>query len=91
MPAHHVSITALFRDSRITEIEDLQTNSLTAYAQYGMLYVSGLTPGKLFRVYNVSGMLVYQGVAGSEKAELTLPGRGIYIVNDGNVTVKVSN
>jgi len=56
-----------------------------------VLHVSGLTPGTSWNVYNILGTLVYQGVASSDKAEITLPGRGMYIITDSKTTVKVNN
>ena len=92
MPAHHVTIVAAFRDPRGVGIEETQfITSLQANAQSGTLYVSGLTAGQQWKVYNITGTLVYQGIAGDEKAQITLPGRGIYIVTDGKKTIKVAN
>jgi hypothetical protein len=65
--------------------------SLKAYTQNGVLYVSGLTEGKTWQVYNMLGTLVYQGDANTDKAEIRLPGRGVYIVTHENRTVKVNN
>jgi hypothetical protein len=42
-------------------------------------------------VYNILGTLVYQGIATSDKAEIALPGRGLYIVTDGKEVVKITN
>jgi hypothetical protein len=46
---------------------------------------------KPWYVYNILGTLVYQGVASVDKAEITLPGRGVYIVTDGKEVIKVAN
>jgi len=91
MPAHHVTVVAAFRDPRGVGIEEVQTIGLTAYTEDGTLFVSGLTAGKPWSVYDITGNLVYQGIADGTKAQLALPGRGIYIVNDGKKSVKVSN
>jgi hypothetical protein len=67
---------------------------LQAWTVNGMLYVSGLTPGELWSVYNMSGVLIYQGVANADASAtqtLSLPERGAYIVLSGGQTVKIVN
>jgi len=63
----------------------------SACAQSGVLYVNGLTAGQKFSVYNIVGTSVYQGIANSDKAEVALPIRGVYVVTDGKNVVKVVN
>jgi hypothetical protein len=90
MPASHITVVAVF--SNATGIKEINViNELKAYAQNGALFVSGLTEGQRWSVYNILGIQVYQGVAGSDKTEIVLPGRGIYIVTDGKDTIKVNN
>jgi len=67
--------------------EDSQT--LRVWTQNSKLHVSGLTPGITWRVYSLSGVLVYQRVATNEKAEVQLPVRGVYVVTNGKKTLKV--
>jgi len=64
-------------------------NPITAWSQNGMLHVSGLTEGKAWRVYDVSGKLVYQSIATGEKANIPLFAGGVYLVQSGGKTVKV--
>jgi hypothetical protein len=59
--------------------------------QDGILYVSGLAAGEKWSVYNISGVLVHESKAKSEKASAKLPSSGIYIVKQGKKTVKVKN
>ena len=66
-----------------------QKAELKAWAQNGIIYVSGLTPGKLWHIYRLTGAVVYSGIAVDEKAEIDLPGQGLYIVTDRNRTIKV--
>ena len=74
----------------IVEIpEILQPNPLKAYTQNSILYVSGLTVGETWRVYDILGKLVYQGVAADETANTVLPVSGVYIIRSGNKTAKV--
>ena len=74
-------------------VETLHATSLQAWTQDGILYVSGVSVGAELRVYNLIGTLIYQGVSADVGARhaLPLPSRGVYIVTDGTVTVKVVN
>jgi hypothetical protein len=63
---------------------------LKGYVQNGTLYVSGLTVSESWSIFNTSGMLVYQGIAADDKAEISLPGNGVFIVTDGKATIKVA-
>ena len=62
---------------------------LTAWAQNGMLHVSGVTVGELWSIYNLSGVLVYRNLATDHEATICLPDRGIYIIKSGNQTMKI--
>jgi len=66
-----------------------QVNPLKAWIRNGLLHVSGLTPGLVWKVYNISGTLVCQDVAESEEADISLTIQGIYIIQSGNNTLKV--
>jgi len=72
-----------------TGIDNLQTCILKAYVQNGTLYVSGLTAGKAWSVYNISGVRLLQDIAKDEKANFVLPVHGVYIVKMGNQSLKV--
>ena len=89
MPAHHVRVAAVFT-SAATAVEDVP-NGLKAWTQNGVLYVNGLTEGSQWSVYNVFGVLVYQGVAHDGMAEVALPGRGVFMIVSGNGVVKITN
>jgi len=65
---------------------------LKAWTTDGTLHVSGLTPGKPWSVYSITGYLIYQGIAGSDTETLTATAplnRGIYIVTHEGRSVKV--
>jgi hypothetical protein len=64
--------------------------SLRARTHGSTLHVSGLTAGKPWSVYDISGALVHHSTAGGDEAEITLPVRGIYIVKSGKTAVKVA-
>jgi hypothetical protein len=78
----------------VTGINNPHVSPLIAYVQNGTLYVSGLTVGKPWSVYNISGALVYQGVATNMVETLhatSLRGMisGVYIVKSDRQTAKV--
>ena len=79
----------------IAPVETLHATSLHAWVENGTLYVSGLTAGKQWSIYNVAGILMYQGIAATSNVETlhatSLPGRGVYIVQSEGKAVKVVN
>ena len=90
MPAHHVSVVASFQPTgNVSIVETDNYPSLKAYAQNGILYVSGLKAGEKWNIYNMLGTLIYIATADGNNAEITLPARGIYIVTNGTNAVKV--
>jgi hypothetical protein len=72
-----------------TGTETPQPTPLKAYLQNGTLHISGLAPGKPWRLYSIAGALVYQSIAQSDEGYVTLSVRGIYIVKSGKDTIKV--
>ncbi|GHU62265.1 hypothetical protein FACS1894123_02900 [Bacteroidia bacterium] len=87
--ANGVIIAAPHASTPLKRIEVLYLGNLKAYVQNGTLHVGGLTAGKQWAVYNLSGALVYNGIAGNDEADVSLSVRGVYIVKSGNKTVKV--
>ncbi|MDR2915728.1 MAG: hypothetical protein LBV74_12985 [Tannerella sp.] len=74
-----------------TGIDDLpQTKAMKVWVQNGQLHMSGLTINKPWSVYHISGVLVHQGIAGSDETDISLPTRGVYIVISGNSRFKVA-
>jgi len=69
--------------------EILQTNPLKVWAANGMLRVAGLSEGKEWSVYSISGALVYQSVASGNEIAIPLNAQGVYIVTSENRVVKV--
>ena len=86
----NVSVEAVWEDD-VTANEAIEAKILKAWTQNSVLHVKGLQPGKSWYVYSLTGSLVYTGVAAGSEATLFLPGRGMYIVNDGEFAVKVMN
>jgi hypothetical protein len=66
-----------------------QAKVLKAWTQNGRLHVNGLTVGKPWSVYGISGALIRHSVADSDEAAVLLPERGMYIVTSGNESMKV--
>ena len=62
---------------------------LKTYVQNGRLHVSGLHTGEPWRVYRMSGALIYRDTATGSEANISLPARGLYIVQSGDRTVKI--
>jgi len=77
----------VFSPSGIDNISQVQ--SLKAWIKNGQLHMSGLTPGKLWKCYNIFGAIVHQSIADNDEAEITLPAHGMYIVQSDNSTMKV--
>ena len=72
-----------------TGMDDIpQAKPLKAYMRNGRLHVEGLTAGKSWSVYSVSGTPVYQGKATGEEADVSLTVRGVYIVVSEGRSVK---
>ena len=98
MPDHHIAISVTFRETHVS-VETQNIASLRAYVQNDILYVSGLTEGQPWYVFNSTGILIYASPqppavgAGSARPPTTcpLPASGIYIVTDGISVVKVIN
>lgn len=86
MPPCDVTIVVTFKDSRSGNDPAPSLSGLKACVVDGRLHVSGLTPGKYWNVYSVSGSLVYRGMAFGDEADIALPGRGVYVVHTDNGT-----
>jgi hypothetical protein len=76
-------------DVAISEIP--QPNTLKAYTQNRILYISGLIVGETWSVYNVLGKLIYQATATAEEANTPLPVSGVYIIRSENRVTKAIN
>jgi hypothetical protein len=74
-----------------TGIEDIpQAKDLKAWTiQNGTLHVSGLTAGRTWSVYSISGAVIYQNIANGAETEIMLTVCGVYIVKSEKDTVKV--
>ena len=73
----------------LTGNDNIHIPTLKAYASNGILYISGLQPGKPLLVYTLSGQLVYQGLAKTAQESVAVATRGIYIIVSEKQTIKV--
>jgi hypothetical protein len=91
MPAGHITVVAVFKATVAND--PVVPNVPVAYVANSTLYLSGLQAGETFSVYNITGALIYQGVAdvGANLCVCPLPSRGIYIIRSGNAVLKVAN
>ena len=84
-----VSVDIIYKveETGINDVSNAKT--LKAWTGNGQLHVSGLTAGKLWSVYDVSGLLIHQSRAIEERAEINLTAQGVYVVVSGSERVKV--
>jgi hypothetical protein len=75
-------------DTSATATEEIQAQMLHATATASGLYISGLIPGETFSIYNLRGQLFYKGKATVSEQYVSLPDHGIYIITNGNRTIK---
>jgi len=74
----------------ITSIPKIQSgNSLKAWINGNQLHITGIAEGEPWQVYNLTGILIQQGIASSgvTTTALNLPA-GVYIVRTENYSVK---
>jgi hypothetical protein len=69
---------------------NLAATSLKAWMRNGLMHVSGLVEGETFSVFNAAGAVIYRGVATGEEADIAISVQGVYIIQSGNRTVKIS-
>ena len=93
MPDFDVVVAVHFKYAGVTTGIDKtsQAKALKAWVQDGILHIDGLTAGKAWSVHSITGLLIHQSIAGNDKAEISLPARGVYIVKSGKETLKVMN
>lgn len=72
-----------------TALEETRAETLKAGVQNGTLYVSGLTPGKPWSVYTISGVLIHHRLAKESEEQVSLLARGVYIITSGDRRIKV--
>ena len=94
-PAAVDNIAFVARSITASSIRDLdkevQVSPIQAWIANDILHIKGLTVGKPYQIYNVSGMLVYQSVAKTdvETPNLSALPRGVYIIVANRASVKI--
>jgi uncharacterized repeat protein (TIGR01451 family) len=86
--AHH-TISVTFRPDPATGNAEVEEAAFRVWTADGQLFMSGLTPGESWSVYNMVGVIVAQGTATGSEVTVALPAHGFYIVKAGTNTVKV--
>jgi uncharacterized protein YjdB len=61
---------------------------LKAFAARGIMHIAGLRHGESLCIYNLSGRLVYKGIATAEEMHIPLGERGIFIISAGKRSLK---
>jgi len=69
--------------------EKVVTSTLKTYTSNGVLYITGLNPGKPLSIYSLTGQLLYHGIASSSAMQIPFPWRGVCIVVSEKQTTKV--
>ncbi|MDR0437815.1 MAG: hypothetical protein LBH22_05885, partial [Bacteroidales bacterium] len=88
------SISDVIQTNPPVNIRDIEEGAmlLQAWIQNGVLHIKGLSVGQIYRIYNISGVMVYQGVASAEVVQVKnfQPQRGTYIIQSENKSVKIT-
>ncbi|MDR0941003.1 MAG: metallophosphoesterase [Bacteroidales bacterium] len=66
-----------------------QTDTIHAWVNDGLLYVTGVTVGELLSIYSINGALVHSNIVASEQVTIPLQTQGVYIVRAGASTARV--
>lgn len=54
------------------------------------LYMDGLKKGNSLRIFNINGMLIYKRIIEVSDFSITLPDKGIFLIDTGDEKVKIS-
>jgi hypothetical protein len=87
-----VSYVISITSTGIFDTMQASVSELSAWMKDGTLFVSGLTPGKPWRIYNLAGSLLHQAIAVDDVATLSamyLRNRGVHIVQSEGKSIKV--
>jgi len=82
-------LTIVIAEVPVTGVETLNVTPLQAWTRDGLLHVTGLTVGGILNVYSATGMLVYKNIATSDETDISLHAQGMYLICQGDRTVKV--
>jgi hypothetical protein len=69
---------------------EMSSNPLKAWMRDGTLHIEGLTKGKVWSIYSLSGTLIYRSIATSAKADVQLSTpAGVYIIQSEDKRIKL--
>ena len=74
--------------TNLTTVKDNQS-SLRATVNGEIMKITGLETGMPFNIYNLQGTAIHKEIASVSEASVSLPARGVYIIQSGSKTLKV--
>ena len=74
-----------------TDIKNAESSTLKAYVRNGTLHIFGLQSGKLLRIYNIAGQLIYSSNAKTTEEYVPLTTQGVFFIKMEEKIVKVIN
>lgn len=72
-----------------TDVERTATEQVQLFAQNRAIVITGLSAHSTINVFNLNGQMVKQLTSSSETEELTMPTKGMYLVNVNGISHKV--
>jgi hypothetical protein len=84
----HVAYTGNGGSSTVA-VNPVKKGSVTIFAQNNVITIDGLKSATTVEVYNITGKLVRRITGASDRAEITMAEKGLYIVRAGTVTQKI--
>jgi hypothetical protein len=85
-----ITVDGIERSGSVGIMASPENGALRVVKADGGLQVYGLKPGIEFRIYSVSGLLVYQGKAIETEQFIPLRDRGFYIIVSDGSSVKAA-
>jgi hypothetical protein len=87
----NVATTVVNPASSIADAETDDGLSLQAWVSNGIIHIKGLIIGENYSIYNISGQLIFQGIATADmvRVENCCPKNGAYIIRQDNQSVKI--
>jgi hypothetical protein len=70
-------------------VANATASTVKATVTNGQLLLSGATEGEAIKIYNLQGATVYSGKVSGSALSIPLPTRGVYVVQVGNLSIKV--
>lgn len=75
-----------------TEIcETSMPRSWTWHKDGSQVTLTGIAPNNVVKIYNTAGQLLHQARANGSETVISLPGKGVYIIQAGESQIKIQN